>query len=83
MPRYMAIVLAVVALVAAMITFEGAHRFVTSLAVIPLILVAVVAEQINRRAAVQRGLGRLLSAVQVLGFVLGASMFLAAGVLRH
>jgi hypothetical protein len=74
---------AVSTLVFTMLTVKDAHRFLSTGAVIPFILVAVIAEQINRRGSVQMRTRRLLSAVQAVGFVLGVSMFLAAGILRQ
>jgi hypothetical protein len=74
---------AVPTLVLTMLTVEDAHRFLSTSAVIPLILVAVIAEQIKRRGAVEMRTRRVLSVVQVVGFILGASMFLAAGILRQ
>jgi hypothetical protein len=72
---------AVPTLVLAMLASKDAHRFLVSGAVIPLLLVAIIAEQINRRSAVEIRTRRILSVVQAGGFVLGVSMFLAAGAL--
>jgi hypothetical protein len=83
MKRYAAIALTIVALVVVMLNVQGAHRFATSSAVMPVILVAIVAEQMNRRRGPQASGRRLLFAVQVTGFILGTSMLVAAGILRQ
>jgi ABC-type Na+ efflux pump permease subunit len=72
---------AVPTLVLAMLAFKEAHQFLVTGAVIPLLLVAITAEQINRRVAMQTRTRRVLSVVQMGGFVLGVSTFLAAGTL--
>jgi hypothetical protein len=75
--------LAVLILVFSMLAVKGAHRFLSTGAVIPVLLVAVIAEQIRRRGAVRMQTSRALSVVQVSGFVLSVAMLIAAGTLRQ
>ncbi len=77
------LVFAVPILVCAMLSMKDAHRLLSTDAVIPLLLVAIIAEQIKRRGAVRMGTSRVLSAVQVSGFVLSVSMLIAAETLRQ
>jgi len=62
--RALLLALAVLILVFSMLAAKGAHRFLSTDAVIPVLLVAVVAEQIKRRGAVRMQTSRALSVVQ-------------------
>jgi hypothetical protein len=70
----------VLLLVFTMLAVKDAHRFLSTGAVIPLLLVATVAEQTRRKSAAPT---KVLSIVQVSGFVLSVSMLIAAGTLRQ
>ena len=74
---------AIAVLAAFMLSIKEVHRFLNTGAVIPLLLTAVIAEQVNRRNPSRAQVRGLLSGIQIVGFVLSASIMVAAGVLRQ
>jgi hypothetical protein len=74
---------AIPTMVVVMLSMTATHRFLTTSAVLPLLLVAIMAEQINRRGFPRKQLRRVLTIVQVCSFLLSGSLLITAGILRQ